>query len=205
MAILVTAAAITLPAAASAHVTLQPNEAPAGAFKRLDVRVPNELDDASTTKVQLQLPPGFVFASYEAVAGWKVSVKKEKLAKPVKTDDGELTEQVREITWTGNGKAGKVGPGTFQDFGLSVQIPEKKAGSDLTFKAIQTYDNGEVVRWIGPPDAEEPAPQVMVTAAEEEGRGNKGAADVQPAAATTQAGDGGDDGAGGWVARRRTA
>ncbi len=34
----------------------------------------------------------------------------------------------------------------------------------LTFKVLQYYDNGEVVRWIGPPDSEEPAPQIDVTA-----------------------------------------
>jgi hypothetical protein len=45
-----------------------------------------------------------------------------------------------------------------------VQIPGK-AGDKLTFKALQTYSNGEVVRWIGAPDANEPAPQVTVTAA----------------------------------------
>jgi uncharacterized protein len=38
--------------------------------------------------------------------------------------------------------------------------------------ALQTYDNGEVVRWIGAPDSEEPAPQVAVT----EGSGEHGAA-----------------------------
>ena len=38
-------------------------------------------------------------------------------------------------------------------------------GKALTFKALQTYTGGEVVRWIGPPDAEEPAPQVTLTAA----------------------------------------
>ena len=55
------------PAAAQAHVTLQPDTAPAGGFTRLDVRVPNERDDAGTTKVDVQLPPGFIAASYEPV------------------------------------------------------------------------------------------------------------------------------------------
>ena len=57
-----------------AHVTLQPNTAPPGAFTRLDVRVPNERDDASTTKVEVQLPDGFAAASYEPVPGWTVKV-----------------------------------------------------------------------------------------------------------------------------------
>lgn len=78
--------------------------------------------------------------------GWKVDVKKTKLAKPVKTDDGEVTEQVSEITWTGDGKTGIVKPGEFRDFGLSVGMPDKKPGSKLTFKALQTYQGGEVVR-----------------------------------------------------------
>jgi hypothetical protein len=45
-------------------------------------------------------------------------------------------------------------------------MPSAKAGTLLTFKAVQTYSNGEVVRWIGPPSADEPAPQVMVTNAD---------------------------------------
>jgi periplasmic copper chaperone A len=65
-------------------------------------------------------------------------------------------------------------------------VPDK-AGSTLAFPAVQTYSSGEVVRWIGPPDAEEPAPQVKLTAAEAEG----GAA-AEPAAAQPAA-DGGDD------------
>jgi uncharacterized protein YcnI len=153
--------ALAAPAAAQAHVTLQPNEAPAGGFARLNVRVPNEQDSANTTKVQLQLPDGFAEASYEPVPGWKVSVKKAKLATPIKTDDGTVTEGVKEITWSG--KPG-LPPGSFQDFGLSVQVPGKP-GDKLTFKAVQTYSNGDVVRWIGPAGSDAPAPVVNVTAA----------------------------------------
>jgi periplasmic copper chaperone A len=169
---LIAVLALAVPARASAHVTLQPEEAAAGDFTVLDVRVPNERDDAATTKVDVQLPAGFVFASYQAVPGWSVEVKMQKLAKPVQTDDGPVTSEVREMTWTADsGKAG-IQPGQFQDFPISVQIPGE-AGDTLTFKAIQTYDNGEVVRWIGAPESEEPAPQVAVTEGSE---GHHGAA-----------------------------
>jgi uncharacterized protein len=160
----VAVAAFTVPAVAHAHVTLQPNQAAAGGFTRLDVRVPNERDNASTTKIDLQLPDGFAFASYEPVPGWTVKVKKAKLAQPIKTDDGEVTEGVKQITWTS--KQG-IPPGAFQDFGLSVQVPGK-AGDTLTFKALQTYSNGEVVRWIGPEGSDNPAPTASVTAAADE-------------------------------------
>jgi uncharacterized protein YcnI len=159
-------AALAAPAAAQAHVTVQPNTAAAGAFTKLDVRVPTERDNASTTKVDLQFPQGFADASYQPVPGWKVKVVKTKLAKPIQTDDGPVTEGIGRMIWTATGSG--IGPGQFTDFPLSVQIPGK-AGDKLTFKALQTYSNGEVVRWIGGPDAEEPAPQVAVTAAQPEG------------------------------------
>jgi periplasmic copper chaperone A len=154
--------ALVIPASAGAHVTLQPSEAAAGDYTVLDVRVPNERDDPATTKVDVQLPSGFVFASYQAVPGWSVDVKMQKLAKPVQTDDGPITSEVREMTWTADNDKAGIQSGQFQDFPISVQIPGE-AGDTLTFKAIQTYDDGEVVRWIGGPDAEEPAPQVAVT------------------------------------------
>jgi uncharacterized protein YcnI len=179
----VAAAMLVLAPSAQAHVTLQPSEAPAGAFVREDVRVPNEQDKASTTKIAVQLPDGFLFVSYEPVPGWNVKVTKQKLARPIKTDEGEVTEQVERVTWSG----GKIGPGQFQDFGLSVQIPDKP-GTALTFKAIQAYDNGDVARWIGPADAQEPAPQVKVVAAKSDS-----AATNTSTTAPASSGEGKDD------------
>ena len=160
--VLATAALVLVaPAAAQAHVTLQPNTATAGAYTRLDVRVPNERDDASTNKVEVQFPDGFASASYEPTPGWDVKVTKKTLDKPVQTDDGEITEGVDTITWTAKSEADAIPPGAFEDFGLSVQIPGK-AGDKLTFKALQTYTGGEVVRWIGAEDSDNPAPVVSV-------------------------------------------
>ena len=149
-----TIAALALPAAAQAHVTLQPSSAPAGAFMKLDVRVPTELDNASTSKVDVRFPAGFSAARYQAVPGWKVRVITKKLATPIQTDDGPITEGIDRVVWTRTSRAGGI-PG--------------KAGDKLTFKALQTYSNGEVVRWIGAPGADTPAPQVTVTAASAQG------------------------------------
>jgi uncharacterized protein YcnI len=176
------AAPLVLAATAGAHVTLQPEEAPAGGFTRLDVRVPTERDDASTTKVVVQFPPGFLSVSTEPVPGWDIRITKRKLDKPVEQFGEQVTEEVGRITFSG----GNIGPGEFQDFGLSLGVPDKP-NSTLTFKAVQTYSSGEVVRWIGPPDSESPAPQVKLTAAEGEG----GAA--APAPQQQAAADGGDD------------
>jgi uncharacterized protein YcnI len=178
----VAAAALAFPAAAAAHVTIQPSTAAAGGFTRVDVRVPNEQENAGTTKIQVQLPPGFEFVSYEPRGGWKVDVKKSG-------------DAVSEITWTGEGAQGVIAPGQFMDFGLSLKMPEGKAGDKLTFKALQTYDNGDVVRWIGPEDADEPAPQVTLTEAEGEAAHAAPAATSTPAAAPPASKD--DDGSDG--------
>ena len=194
------AAILALPAAAAAHVTLQPETAPAGGFARFDVRVPNERDDATTAKVEVQMPDGFVFASYEPVAGWKAQVKTEKLDQPIETDDGPVDEQVNTITWTATDPAAAIQPGQFRDFGISVGLPDQYAAGDaLTFPAIQTYDDGEVVRWIGAPDSDEPAPEVTLTAAEEEH--GHAAAEEEPTA-TAGADDSDDDASGAptWLA-----
>jgi uncharacterized protein YcnI len=158
------ALALLAPAAAEAHVTLQPNEAPDGAYTVLDVRVPNESEGENTTKVAVQFPEGFGDVSYQAVPGWKVEVIHAKLKKPIQTDDGPVTEGVKEVIFSG----GKLAPGQFQDFPLSVQIPGK-AGEELTFKAVQTYEK-ETVRWIGAPESEHPAPRVLVLPPKEAGQ-----------------------------------
>lgn len=186
IAIACMATALTAPPLAEAHVTLQPDEVPASGFTRLDVRVPNERDNASTTKVAVKFPPGFVFASYEAVPGWAVDVKKRKLAKPITEHGEQITEEIDTITWTGSGPKGEIGPGQFQDFGLSLGMPDRP-GRALTFKSLQTYDNGEVVRWIGPEDDDEPAPRVTLTAPD----GGHGAS--APVAAASSAVSSNDD------------
>jgi uncharacterized protein YcnI len=178
------AAALILPAAAGAHVTVQPPEATAGAFTVLDVRVPNERDDAGTTKVEVQFPDGFASVSYQAVPGWKVKVQRETAPEPIDLHGEQITEQIDTVTFTGSGKTGIVGPGQFIDFPLSVRVPEGEAGAALTFKALQTYDDGEIVRWIGAPDADKPAPAVtLVAAGPEHGAADRAGDEAQEEAA----------------------
>jgi uncharacterized protein YcnI len=161
---IVAASALLAPAAAQAHVSLHPNEVPTGSFATLGIRVPNEMEKANTVKLAVQVPPGFLDISTEYMPGWTSKVLTSKLAKPVQTDDGEVTEQVREIVWTGDGGQGVIPPGQFVDFPISTEIPGK-AGQVLTFKVLQYYDNGEVIRWIGSPGSGNPAPSIDVTAA----------------------------------------
>jgi uncharacterized protein YcnI len=159
---LVAAGALVAPAAASAHVSVHPNAVPAGANATLDIRVPNEMDNANTVKLQVKFPDGFIGVSTQPPPGWTAKVLTSKLAKPVQTDDGPIDTQVSEVDW-GARSGGGIKPGEFANFPISVALPGKN-GDVLTFKTVQTYSNGKVARWIGPPDADQPAPTIDVTA-----------------------------------------
>jgi uncharacterized protein YcnI len=154
--------ALAVPAGAQAHVSLHPNTLPTGSGPTVDVRVPNETSNARTVKVDVKIPPGFTLLMPAPVPGWTPRVIHQKLAKPIKTDDGIVTEQASEVIWTAD-KGQGTPPDEFQAFPLLMGIPGK-AGQVLTFKTVQTYSNGQVVRWIDAPAGDKPAPTVNVTA-----------------------------------------
>ena len=177
-------ALLLLAGPASAHVTVNPSSVAQGSYTEVNVRVPNEETSANTTQVQLYLPTDHPIASVatEAVPGWTVTVQKTKLSKPLTTDDGQVTEAVSEITWTG----GTIKPGQFQDFALSLG-PMPTDTDTLTFKALQTYSDGSVVRWIQPTvegqaEPANPAPVLHLTSA-----AGSGSSDSASAAASASA------------------
>ncbi|MGP3951339.1 YcnI family copper-binding membrane protein [Streptomyces sp. 7N604] len=154
---------------AFAHVTVQPGEAEKGGYSTIAFKVPNERDSASTVKLEVNLPTDHPLASVmpQPVPGWDVKVTKSKLDKPLEMHGEKITEAVTKVTWTAKDD-GKIEPGTFQQFPLSVgQLPED--ADQLVFKALQTYDDNEVVRWIEAPkeggeEPESPAPVLKLTA-----------------------------------------
>jgi uncharacterized protein YcnI len=161
------AAVLALAVPALAHITVTPDSAPAGSAAVLTFHVPNEEATADTVKVDVKIPTNhpIVDLLVEPVPGWTASVKKINLAKPVTTDDGKFTQVVSEVIWTG----GKIVPGQFQDFSVSCD-PLPTGVSSIAFKALQTYANGDVVRWIdlaapGQAEPAHPAPILALTGA----------------------------------------
>ncbi|GAA2112488.1 YcnI family protein [Actinomadura alba] len=173
---LATVALLGVATAASAHVTVNPRTAEQGTYTKVAFRVPNERDDAGTTKLRVDLPLDHPVASVSVrpLPGWTAKVEKKKLPTPVKVGDSELTEAVATITWSG----GRIDPGQFQEFDVSMG-PLPTDTDRMMFKAQQTYSGGEVVRWdqdpAGGQEPEHPAPVLTLTP--------KGAPATQPAAA----------------------
>ncbi|MFF9363130.1 YcnI family copper-binding membrane protein [Streptomyces griseoluteus] len=173
-----TVLAVSVPA--FAHVSVQPEGTAAkGGYATVDFKVPNERDNASTTKIEVNLPAEHPLASVmpQPVPGWSVKVTKSKLDKPLTMHGEKIGEAVTKVTWTADGKG--IQPGYFQKFPLSLgALPEDT--DQLVFKAIQTYSNKEVVRWIevpqeGQDEPENPAPTLALSAATDDHHGTAAA------------------------------
>lgn len=164
-------AVLVLAAPAYAHVTVNPDEAPKGSFTKVTFRVPNETDTSNTTSVEVNMPEDATIAnvSVKPVPGWTANIETRTLEEPIQGDDGEVTEVVDKVTWSG----GTVAPGEFQEFDVSLgPLPEDL--DQVEFPAIQTYDDGSEVRWIEEPGAdgsepEHPVPTLTLVDATDEG------------------------------------
>jgi uncharacterized protein YcnI len=151
-------------APALAHVTVH-SDGPAvqGGFSELSFRVPNEQDGAATIELQVMFPTDapLGFVSVKPHPGWHYQVQTRELTTPIQTGDGPVTQTASAITWTADSPASALQPGQFDDFDVSAGPLPKT--TTMTFKAIQTYSNGDVVRWIetaaaGAPEPDHPAP-----------------------------------------------
>jgi uncharacterized protein YcnI len=166
---------VLLAGPAFAHVSVQPvGPAAKGGYATVNVKVPNERDNASTVQLEVTFPVKdhpLTSVMPQDIPGWTIKIEKTKLDKPLKVHGKEIKEAVEKITWTG----GKIGPGKIQQFPLSLgQLPEDT--DELVLKAIQTYDNKEVVRWIEAPaegaaEPQNPAPVLKLTAPAGDGHG----------------------------------
>ncbi|MFB7454433.1 MULTISPECIES: YcnI family protein [unclassified Streptomyces] len=184
---------VLLSGTAFAHVSVQPQgEAAKGGYATVNLKVPNERDNASTVKVEVNFPLDHPLASVmpQPVPGWKAVVTKSKLTKPLELHGKKINEAVSKVTWTADGS--KIGPGEFQQFPLSLgQLPED--ADELVLKAIQTYDNKEVVRWIeeqkeGAEEPQNPAPVLKLSAASADEDHHGGAAPSASAGTDEKAG-----------------
>jgi uncharacterized protein len=194
-------AVVVLSSPAFAHVSVAPEGTAAkGGYATVNFKVPNERDDASTTKLEVNLPMDHPLASVQpqAIDGWKVEVTESKLDKPIDLHGERIDEAVSKVTWTATGKG--IEPGFFQRFPLSIgRLPEDT--DKLVFKALQTYSSKEVVRWIETPvegkeEPDNPAPVLALSAATDDQHGASGAgadqashsADPEAASAAAPAG-----------------
>ncbi len=154
----------------SAHVTVTPEGTAAGSYTVLRFAVPHGCDGSSTTKIAIQIPEEFPTVTPGMNYGWTVEKVMETLATPVPDGHGgEYTERVSEVVYTAKEP---LPDGYYDQFLMSVRLPEVDPGTTLYFPTIQTCEEGETA-WIQIPeegqsedDLESPAPAFTVTEAD---------------------------------------
>ena len=134
-------AALALAPSAFAHAHMFPDEIPSDHGSLLQLAVPNEEEDASTTQIVMTAPSGFELGNVAPVAGWTITVSGNTVTWKGKLDG----EGLALLPFTGSAKN----------------------EGDYAFKVSQTYSDGSVVDWAGSEDSDTPAPVVAVGAAEE--------------------------------------
>jgi len=140
-------------APAAAHVDVLPREVAQGEAVEFTIRVPTERD-LPTTAVEVEFPPQVtVFSFAEPPPGWRV--------RALRAGDGRF----RGVRYTG----GRIGVGRYADFRV---LGTPFESGTATWPARQTYADGLVKPWTGPPDAgggataetgpEEPGPAAAI-------------------------------------------
>ncbi|HET6877353.1 MAG TPA: YcnI family protein [Jatrophihabitans sp.] len=163
------AALLALAGPASAHVTVSaPGATAGGSDQQITFRVPVE-ENSPTVAFTVALPLDHPIASVlvAPMPGWTHTEQSKHLAHPIRTDDGEISTAVSQITWKAS-PGHELHPGEYGSFTvLAGQLPDVPT---LTFKAVQTYASGDVVRWIEVPapgshsQPEHPAPVLELSA-----------------------------------------
>ena len=138
------AAALVPAASAHGHAVVQPSEGRPADPQVYRVTVPNELE-SDTVDIRLRMPTGIDFVLLEqAPPGWKGEIVRK----------GDV---ISEIHWSG----GAIPPEQYGTFRFLVRNPVEEG--EITWPIVQTYEDGEVQRWIGPADSDEPASRTTIS------------------------------------------
>jgi uncharacterized protein YcnI len=142
--------------AASAHVTVVPNETAQGKYEVFTVKVPTESEDIPTTKVEVKIPETVDVTRFEPKPDWNYEVERDA--------SGKITS----VTWTAKGEG--LSPTEFGMFNMSGKVNDD--AKEIVWKSYQTYQDGSVVEWVGAEDAEKPASVTIVNEAEGSAHGH---------------------------------
>ena len=199
---------LALAGTAGAHVTAAPGEGASDGYTTQTFSVGHGCEGSPTTQLRIQVPPSVATATPIVHPLWDVSTKEGK-KDPVELHGEKITSGVSEIVYTAKDPLPE---GRLAQFAVSLKLPAGEEGDVLHFPTVQKCEKG-AHSWIQIPaegesgeELEEPAPSVVLTAAEgEEDAAAKddAKADGQPVAnvqaAAVPAGED-DEGAPVWLA-----
>ena len=136
---------------ASAHITLEQQQAPVASSYKAVMRVPHGCDGAATTSIRIRIPEGVIGVKPMPKPGWQLTTVTGKYPKPYTLRGAKVTEGVTEIAWSG----GKLADAHYDEFVfMSALAEELEGGKTLYFPVVQECEKG-VHRWIEIPKEHE--------------------------------------------------
>ena len=159
------ALAIAFAGPASAHVTLESQEAKINSSYKAVLRVPHGCGSSATTSVRVKIPEGLIGVKPMPKPGWTLTTTTGKYPKAYKLYHDEVSQGVTEIGWAG----GKLPDDWYDEFIFTGFLTsDLQAGKTLYFPVVQECEQG-VHRWIEIPelgkarsDYREPAPELRL-------------------------------------------
>ena len=127
---------------AMAHVVLGEPAALANTSYRATLRVGHGCDGSPVTALLVTIPEGFSGAKPMPKAGWILSTKLAKLAKPYTSHGKTITEDVTEISWTAASKDNWLPDAWYDEFVLRGGLPNQ--AGPMWFKVTQTCEKGSI-------------------------------------------------------------
>lgn len=172
---------LAAPLAASAHVTVSPDQASADAYSVLTFAFSHGCDGSPTTSIAIDFPEGIAAAAPTIAPGWSIEV--------IGADTGIPTG----VIYTADAP---VASGLRAAFDVQVKFSADDAGETLAFPVVQTCVDGSVA-WVeipaegeDPHELDAPAPTVTVGAvAASEHAGTDAGASHAPSDTGTEAAD----------------
>lgn len=162
LAVLLTA---SLPAIASAHVSVAPAEARPNTYQRLAFQVPHGCGPAATTALRVQIPEGVIGVKPMPKPGWTLNTTRGDYARSYVNHGQSVTSGVKEVVWSG----GSLADDNYDEFVISSFVTgELPAGQAVFFPTVQQCGSSEN-RWVEIPaagqsshDLKSPAPSLSL-------------------------------------------
>lgn len=134
--------------AASAHVVLEYQVAPADASYKASFKVDHGCGESPTRQVSVLIPAGVTGAKPMPKPGWALEVQRGKLDKPFTSHGRTVTEDVVRVTWTARTAADMLPNEQYDEFVLVARTPAQ-AGT-IYWPVHQVCENGRI-DWVEVP------------------------------------------------------
>jgi uncharacterized protein YcnI len=140
---------LAFPLAASAHITLEKQEAKVGDGYKAVFRVPHGCSGSPTVAIHIQIPEGVINVKPQPKPGWQLATVKGKYEKAYTLYGSTLTEGVKQVDFTG----GNLPDEFYDEFVLNTTLAaDLPADTTIYFPVVQECASG-TERWIEIPEA----------------------------------------------------